>query len=541
MLINNDQYNIGYICTTLQCEKGFADKTAFKFIAKNFEEKLFTFKDLDIKSNQIANILCKLNIKKGDIVFTFLNKIPEQFFVFLGALKYQAVIGTLFSNFGEEALYDRLSDSSAKIVFTKKSLYKKISKIQDKLNNLQYIVIVDIDEDISEKVLSYKKILKSISDDFEVELTGPDTPSVLHYTSGSTGKPKGVLHAHKGVELISKTSKEILQLNENETYWCTADQGWVTGTSYGIIGPASLGVTQIHFEGAFNVESYLKLLSGEKITIWYTAPTLLRMFMNVEDNFYKQFNLSSLKFIFTVGEPLNAEIINWAKRVLNKDTYDTWFQTETGAIMIANRPGLPVKQGSMGKPVDSITAKIISKTDFSEEKANISGYLCLKNGWQSMFVDYINNHGVYLDKFKNNYYFTGDEARRDEDGYFWFFGRSDDVINTAGHLISPFEIESALLEIPEISESAAIGVPDKVLFEGIVVFVKTNGDICDADELKLKIRLYLSNKLSTIATPREIIFKNNIPKNKSGKIMRRVLKCEYLGEDTGDISTLEDF
>lgn len=540
-ITENNQYNSGYICSTLQCEKGLSGKSAFNFITKDFPKKVFTFEDLHIYSNKTANILNLLQVKKGDVIFTYLPKVPEQFFLFLGILKYEAIAGTLFSNFGEEALLDRLSDSKASVVFTKKHLYRKIKKIENHLPHLKYIILIDEESDISSKILSYARLMEKVSDCFEIKETSHDTPSVLHYTSGSTGKPKGVLHVHGAVEMINKTSAEILQLNENETYWCTADQGWVTGTSYGITGPWSLGVTQIHFEGPFDREAYFKILSEEKITIWYTAPTLLRMLMTVEDDFYRSFDLSSLKYIFSVGEPLNPEILAWGRRVLNKDIYDTWFQTETGAIMIANRPGFEIKPGSMGKPVDTIKAKIINREDFSEEKINSPGYLCLKPGWSSMFVTYLNNPEVYGNKFKDSCYFTGDEARMDEDGYFWFLGRSDDVINTAGHLISPFEIESALLELPEVSESAAVAVPDDLLFEAIVVFVKIKGEISDCDELKLKIRLYLSNKLSTVATPKEVVFTDNIPKNKSGKIMRRVLKAKYLGQDAGDVSTMEEF
>lgn len=541
MIIKNNQYNIGHICTALQCEKGLSEKPAFKFISKKFEETEYTFKDLDLNSNRVANILKSLDIKNGDIVFTFLNKIPEQFFIFLGTLKYQSIAGTLFSNFGQEALLDRLGDSKAKVLFTKKNLYKKIKKIEDKLPDLKYIIITDTEEDISDKVLSYERLFNSVTDKFEAETTPPETPSVIHYTSGSTGKPKGVLHRHGSIITINQTAKEILNLNENEKYWCTADQGWVTGTSYGISGPWSLGVTQIHFEGAFSCRNYFNILSKEKITVWYTAPTLLRMLMNVEENFYKEIDLSHLKYIFSVGEPLNPEIISWGKRVLNKDIYDTWFQTETGAIMIANRPGMEIKPGSMGKPVTGIKAKIINKETFSEEKADTPGYLCLEKGWPSMFMTYLNSKDVYNNKFKENNYFSGDEARIDNNGYFWFIGRSDDVINTAGHLISPFEIESSLLELPEILESAAIGVPDPVLFETIVVFARPKEEIQDKEDLNLKIRLYLSNKLSTIATPKEVVITDTIPKNKSGKIMRRVLKAKYLGTDAGDVSTLEDF
>jgi len=533
--------NIGYICTGLQCLDKNRDNKAFDFIYKDLSKISFSFGDLDAASNKCANILKELGISKGDRVFICLNKSPELFFIFLGALKYQAVAGTLFPNFGEESLLDRLLDSKAKVVFTSRLLYKKLSRIANKLPDLKYIVLIDSNDDNDGPTLNYKKLYERASSEFTVLETAPDTPSVLHYTSGSTGKPKGVLHVHGSVKMQKDTFKQILCQGDNERYWCTADQGWVTGTSYGIIGPWSSGVSQVHYEGAFNHEAYMKILSGEKVTVWYTAPTLLRMLMNQEDDFFKTFDFSNLKQISSVGEPLNPEIISWSKKIFGMEIYDTWFQTETGSIMISNRPGLKIKPGSMGKPVNSAEAVILSQKDLSKLPAGEIGHLCLKKGWPSMFVSYLNNEAAYEKKFAGDHYFTGDLASVDEEGYFWFTGRSDDVINTAGHLISPFEIESALLEFPQIAESAAIAVPDPTLFETIVVFVKLNSEVLDMDELKLKIRLYISNRVSTIATPKDIIFTDNIPKNKSGKIMRRYLKAKYLNTDTGDISTLEDF
>jgi len=539
ILIKNNQYNIGYICTSQQCDEGRGDKIAMRWINSSLEKTDYTFNDIDKESNKFANVLKNLSFNKGDIFFTFLPKSTEQIFAFLGTLKIQAVAGTLFSNFGEESLLDRLGDSGAKGIITKKSLYKKVSRIQEKLPALETIIITDIDEHLSENVLSYSLLMKEASAKFNVELTQPDIPSVLHYTSGSTGKPKGVLHQHKSVLLQSYTSQHILQLNENEIFWCTADQGWVTGTSYGIIGPWSLGVTQVHFGGSYNADVWMSLLENEKITIWYTAPTALRMLMREDRAIYLKHDLRNLKHIFSVGEPLNPEVIHWSRELFKKDIYDTWFQTETGSIMITNRPGLTVKPGSMGKPNGAIDAAIIS------DEGNIindkkTGNLCLKAGWDSMFRTYLNNEDVYNKKFKNGYYYSGDLAYRDEEGYYWFVGRNDDVINTAGHLISPFEIESALLEIPEIAESGVIGAPDDILFEKVVAYVRLKDQFSWSDDLEMDIRLRLANKLSSIATPQEIKVIKEVPKNKSGKIMRRVLKAWYMGTDPGDISTLEE-
>ena len=537
-IIKNEQYNIGYICTSQQCLEGRANKVAMRWIDSNLNKVDYTFCDIDNESNKFANILQNKGFQKGDIFFTFLPKSPEQFFAFLGTLKLQVIAGTLFSNFGEESLLDRLGDSKAKGIITKKSLYKKIARIREKLPELKTIIISDIDKHISEDVLSYSMLMNEASDKFNVEITAPETPSVLHYTSGSTGKPKGVLHQHKSILLQNYTAKNILQLNENELYWCTADQGWVTGTSYGIVGPWSLGVTQIHFGGAYNAETWMSLIENEKISIWYTAPTALRMLMREERSIFEKHDLSKLKHIFSVGEPLNPEIIHWSREIFGKDIYDTWFQTETGSIMITNKPGLSVKPGSMGKPVDVLEAAVVSDDGKILENKQ-TGNLCVKAGWDSMFKIYLNNEDVYNKKFKNGFYYSGDLAYRDDEGYYWFIGRNDDIINTAGHLISPFEIESALLEIPEIAESGVIGAPDDILFEKVVAYIRLKDNNSWSDDLEMDIRLRLANKLSSIATPQEIKVIDEIPKNKSGKIMRRVLKAWYMGTDPGDISTLD--
>lgn len=533
-----NQHNIAYICTRQQCAHGNTNKVAMRWIDAHDGKTDYTFGDLETQSNRFANALTGLGIGEGDIFFTFLPKMPEQFFAFLGTLKIQAICGTLFSNFGEDALLDRLGDSGAKGIITRKSLYKKVARIREQLPALKCVVLVDGEDDLANGVISYSRIMSEASVEFEVPPTSPDTPSVLHYTSGSTGKPKGVLHRHGSLASQAATTRNVLGLKENDIYWCTADQGWVTGTSYGIIGPWSLGVTQIHYGGGYDAQAWVDLLVSERITVWYSAPTALRMLMREEESIFTSADLSSLRDIYSVGEPLNPEVIAWSRRVLRRDIYDTWFQTETGAIMITNSPGLEIRPGSMGKPFDGIEPAILAD-DGSSVNDGEQGNLCVKAGWPSMFVTYLNNESAYNSKFRDGWYYTGDTARKDRDGYYWFMGRSDDVINTAGHLISPFEVESALLEVEEVAESGVIGAPDDLLFEKVIAFVQLHQRYQATKDLEIKIRLYVSNRASSIATPQEIIFCDNIPKNKSGKIMRRVLKARYLGTDAGDISTLE--
>ena len=536
-LIQDGQYNIGHICSTLQCSRGLAGKSAMRWIDASGVREDYSFGELDRESNRFANLLKGLGVEPGDVFFTFLPKMPEQFFAFLGALKAQAICGTLFSNFGDEALLDRLGDSRAKGVITKKSLYKKIARVRSRLPDLQFVILVD-GESGADGVLGLGSLLAAASREYLTPPTPAELPSVLHYTSGSTGKPKGVLHRHGSILSQTMTTKEVLGLKPDDIFWCTADQGWVTGTTYGIIGPWSLGVTQLHYGGGYDAQKWMDLLASEKITVWYSAPTALRMLMREDEEIFLGADLSTLRHIFSVGEPLNPEVIHWARRLLDRDIFDTWFQTETGAIMITNRPGVELRPGSMGKPVPGIEPAVLGD-DGTELPPGEQGNLCLKPGWPSMFVTYLNNEKVYRQKFKHGYYHTGDTAMRDEDGHFWFMGRSDDVINTAGHLVSPFEVESALLEVEEVAESGVIGAPDELLFEKVVAYVQLHDRFTPSSELELKIRLRVSNRASSVATPQEIIFCDSIPKNKSGKIMRRVLKALYLGEDPGDTSTLE--
>lgn len=533
-----DQYNIGYICTRQQCDVGRANKIAMRWVSPKHTVN-YSYLDLEKNSNRVANALSNLGIKKGDPVFLFAPRLPEVYFIFLGILKIQAVAGILFSNFGEEALIDRLQDSRALVLFTTRNLFRKISSIWPKLPYLRKVILLDEDDDQSDTILSFLQFVSSVSDQYETEITPANTPSVLHYTSGSTGKPKGVQHVHGSILSQKMTFEHIFKIQDGDRYWCTADPGWVTGVSYGIIAPLSVGITQVVYAGGYDAHKWFDLLQNERINVWYTAPTALRMLMQNGDVAFESYDLSHLRSIFSIGEPLNPAVIEWAKQVLKKDIYDTWFQTETGAIMISNRPGVPIKPGSMGKPFFDIEAEILDE-EGKPVPILTEGRLCLKEGWPSMFVGYLKSRTAYDSKFKNGYYDTGDIAYKDQEGYFWFVGRNDDVINTGGHLVGPFEVESALLEVSEIAESGVIGVPDELLYEKVVAYIALKSGFQWGRDLELKIRVHIANRVSTIATPQEFIIVDSIPKNKSGKIMRRVLKSWYTQTDAGDISTMEE-
>ena len=529
--------NIGFVCSGYQVNKGLGNKIAVRFLDAELNTTELTYKELDIRSNQVANLLHSEGFSEGEYAFIFLPKCVEIYEIFLGILKAGLVAGTLFSNFGPEALLDRLLDSKASVVFTKKKMAAKLMRVIDQLPNIKEIILIDNDDDLELCQAGYRHLMGKMATDYSCEVYG-QKPSILHYTSGSTGKPKGVLHVHNAIHSHLSSFEEVFQPLDDDVYWCTADPAWITGTSYGIISPLARGITQVQYAGVFDPSVWLRIIEKEKINLLYTAPTVLRMMMQFEDEVYTGFNLSGLRHIFSVGEPLNPEIYRWGLRVLKHEIYDTWFQTETGAIQIANRPLQKVKPGSMGLPLSSVQAAVIDESCNKLPPESV-GKLVLKAGWPSMFVEYLNRPEAYDSKFKCGYYHSGDLAAVDEDGYVWFKGRDDDVINTSGHLVSPFEVESCLLEMDELSDVGVIGAPDPLLWEKVVAFVKLKPSTSLTSALTLKIKLYISNRVSPLATPAEIIAVEKIPKNQSGKVMRRVLRSIYNGTELGDTSTME--
>jgi len=531
--------NIAYACLTKHCENGLGKTNIIHWIHKDLSEDQYTYDDFEEKSNQIANVLKDFAVHPGNIVSIFLPRSPLLISSYFGIEKTQAMSCILFSTLGEDALLDRLGNSETKILITKNSLLRKIMSIKDKLPKLETILVVDIDEHKSEFIRSLPTLLDNADKTFSYpHQIDAETPAFLQYTSGSTGKPKGALHVHDAILDVVKSFNEILGPGTEDLYWCTADPAWITGLSYGIIAPLSTMTTSIQYGGTYNADNWMKILKAKEVTIWYTAPTALRMLMQEDDSKFKDIQANSLKRIYSVGEPLNPEIYHWGKKVFGTEVYDNWFQSETGSILIANRPGLEVKPGSMGKPRSGIQPNILDD-DMEPRPVGLQGHLTLKKGWHSMFRTYFHKETAYEDKFRGENYITGDLAYQDEDGYFWYVSRSDDVINTAGHLVGPFEVESALLEIDEIGDAAVIGVDDPLLHKKIVAFIVIPEDVKWDRSLELKCRIYISNKVSTVAIPAEFILTDKIPKNQSGKILRRVLRAIYEGKDPGDVSTME--
>lgn len=535
--------NIAYNCIDRHAASDKKDKNALLFTGSNGEKEKYTFSDLKKLTDKFANVLVSQNVEKGDRVFIFLPSIPERYVAFLGILKMGAVAGTMFSAFQEMALLDRLSDSGAKVVVTSSVLFSRIEKIWKDLPNLEKVIIVDRESEEKikgEKIVYYEEEMEKASDNFEIVHMQKTDYSYMLYTSGTTGKPKGVMHTHFDILQAIVTTKYVLDVQDSDIYWCTADIGWVTGVVYATLGPWGLGATQVLFEGRFSPENWYKNLADYKVTLWYTAPTAVRMLMGSSIN-PKDYDLSSLRQIFSVGEPLNPEAIWWGLKAYGLPFHDTWWQTELGGISITNYPTLDIKPGSMGKPLPGIKAAIIDDSG-KELIDNEEGNLALESSTVSSLMKTIwNNKEKFDSYFIGKWYISGDRAYRDNDGYYWFVGRADDVIKTSGERVGPFEVESALVEYPDVIEAGVIGKPDDVRGEIIKAFVVVKPGVEKTEELKEKLKQHVKKHLAGHAYPREIEFIDKLPKTRSGKIMRRVLKAKELGLPVGDTSTLEDY
>ncbi len=535
--------NIGWYCSDRICKMGKATKPALIWEGSSGIEKRYTYNDLRLCTNTVGHFLRGLGIRPGDRVCLFMDKIPELYIGFLGILKMGAIAQPLFSAFGDESLFVRLDNAQTTAIITQKKHAPKVRKILDKMPYLKHMIIVDADpsKPLLDREVAFDLDKAEKIDAFEIHPTYAETPSVLHYTSGTTGQPKGVKHVHYSLISQYLTSKWVLDLQESDIYWCTADPGWVTGTSYGIIGAFSNGVTQCVLDAGFSADNWYRFIEKYRITMWYSAPTAIRSLMKAGEEVIKKYDLSTLRHLASVGEPLNSEAVIWSERVFGKPFLDTYWQTETGSIMISNYPGMKIKPGSMGKPFPGITATVIHPETYEPfgETGKI-GLIAIRPGWPSMMRMYWNNEETYKKKFQNGWYLPGDRSSIDNEGYFWFVGRDDDVINTGGHLVSPFEVESALLEHPAVAESAVVSKPDFVNMEVVKAFVTLKPGFVASKDLDLDIMNFVRKKLSPLAMPQEIEFIDTLPKTRSGKIMRRILHAKEWGEEIGDTSTLEN-
>lgn len=537
--------NIAHEAIDRHANGPLADKNALIWLGENGERRSFTFGDMKKESARFANLLASLGLSKGDRVFTLSTRLPELYIAAMGILKNRSVMCPLFSQFGPEPILQRLTRGDAKALLTTRSLYeKKVLPILNELPQLQIILLIDAEEDENSRVLSLKRLMANASDHFEIPPTDPEDMSVLHFTSGTTGMPKGVVHVHKAAYNHYMSGRYVLDLHPEDIYWCTADPGWVTGTSYGIITPWLHGVTNIVDEAEFDASRWYSTLQNEKVSVWYTAPTAIRRLMRLDNSPTAEYDLSSLRLIQSVGEPLNPEAVVWGEEKLNLPIHDNWWQTETGGIMIANLLSQPIRPGSMGRPLPGIEAGIVRINDdgsVSEiTEVGIEGELSLRPGWPSMFRGYLHNEEKYAKSFVGGWYLSGDLAYKDKDGYYWFVGRADDIIKTSGHMVGPFEVESALMEHPAVAEAGVIGKPDEMIGQLVKAFVSLKAGYEPTEELRRELIGFGRKRLGAAVAPKEIEFQQYLPKTRSGKIMRRLLKAREMGLPEGDTSTLEN-
>ncbi len=537
-------FNIGRLAVDRNTDGAHADRIALRFLSATGSPRDLSYGRLQLLTNRFANGLRQLGVGKGDRVFVLAGRIAPLFVAVLGSLKNGSVVTPLFSAFGPEPIATRASIAKVRVLVTTESLYRrKIAAIRADLPSLQHVIVVGEGGGPIDGTVDYERWMASAPDGPPEATTTPDDMALLHFTSGTTGTPKGAMHVHDAARTHFATGRFALDLHPQDIFWCTADPGWVTGTSYGIIAPLLHGVTSIIDEAEFDAERWYRILQEQQVSVWYTAPTAIRMLMKAGPELAHAYCYPQLRLIASVGEPLNPEAVWWGKEVLGLPIHDNWWQTETGGIMIANLPALDIKPGSMGKPLPGVEAVIVRRTaeDAVEviDAPDVEGELALRTGWPSLFRGYLDQDARYRKCFSGDLYLTGDLARRDADGYFWFVGRADDVIKSSGHLIGPFEVESALMEHPAVAEAGVIGKPDPIAGEIVKAFVSLKPGFEASDALRLELIGHARKRLGAAVAPKELAFLPALPRTRSGKIMRRLLKARELGLPEGDTSTLE--
>jgi len=546
--------NVAYEAVDRHAAGPLADAVALRFLSKRRASMDLTYAGLTRETDRFAAALATLGVRPGERVFVLAGRIPELYVAALGTLKHGSVFCPLFSAFGPEPVEQRLRLGDARALVTTTALYRrKVAELRPRVPGLEHVLLVGDREEIAEiaDVEDFRLLTEAGADSYEIAATAPEDMALLHFTSGTTGTPKGAVHVHEAVVAHRETGRTVLDLRPGDVFWCTADPGWVTGTSYGIIAPLTLGATSVVDEAELEVDRWYQILQDQGVTVWYTAPTALRMLMRAGAEVAHEYDLSSLRFVASVGEPLNPEVVLWGEEALGMPVHDNWWQTETGGIMIANFRSMDVRPGSMGRPLPGIEAGVARRDEDDKpvlapdgtlelvDEPGEQGELVLRPGWPSMFRGYLGEEERYRKCFAGGWYLTGDLVRRDGDGYFWFVGRGDDVIKSAGHLIGPFEVESVLLEHPTVAEAGVIGKPDPVAGEIVKAFVSLKPGTRADDPLLRDLLAFGRRRLGAAVAPREIEFVASVPRNRSGKIMRRLLKARELGLPEGDISTLE--
>ncbi|MDJ0921895.1 MAG: acetate--CoA ligase [Henriciella sp.] len=541
---DNGCLNIAHECVDRHVAQGRGERVAIRWVGKDDTTKDLTYRDLRDLTNRFANIIAKHGAQRGDSLFCMMGRLPEVYVSALGSMKAGLTFSPLFAAFGPDPIRSRMEIGKATVLVTTEALYnRKIKSWRSEVPSLKLVLLVNCKGTPPDGCLSLDQEMEAASDTFETVHTKLEDKALIHFTSGTTGKPKGAVHVHGAIIAHAETGRIALDMQDGDVFWCTADPGWVTGTSYGIISPLANGLTLIVDEAEFNAKRWYRLLETQKVNIWYTAPTAIRMLMAAGRDLAADHDFSDLRFMSSVGEPLNAEAVIWGEDVFGHPFHDNWWQTETGGIMLANYASMDVKPGSMGKPLPGIVASIVEK-DPSGKIVELTepmkiGELALRSGWPSMMRAYLDEEARYNKCFVEGWYLTDDLAKRDADGYYWFVGRADDLIKSSGHLIGPFEVESAIIEHPAVSEVAVIGLPDPQAGEIVKAYVALNPGQTPDEALELDIRAHARKRLGPAVAPRQIVFRKSLPKTRSGKIMRRLLKARELGLPEGDISTLE--
>ena len=517
---------------------------ALRCLGKDGAVRDLTYGDLARASSRFANVLDGLGVAKGDRVCSLLGRVPELYVAALGTLKHASVFCPMFSQFGPEPISQRLERGDVRVLVTTSALYaRKVAGLRDRLPALEHVLLVDAEADLDGQAQALPPLMAAAADSYTIPPTSPDDMALLHFTSGTTGLPKGAVHVHEAVLMHFATGRDVLDLHPDDVFWCTADPGWVTGTSYGIVAPLLHGVTSLVDEADFDAERWYGVLRDQKVSVWYTAPTAIRRLMRMPGRPVERYDLGALRLVHSVGEPLNPEAVVWGQNALGLPIHDNWWQTETGGIMIANFAAMDIRPGSMGRPVPGVEAAIVRRTPGGVEvitEPGVEGELALRPGWPSMFRGYLHDEARYTKCFVDGWYLSGDLASCDADGYFWFVGRADDIIKTSGHMVGPFEVESALMEHPAVAEAGVIGKPDPLIGELVKAFVALKAGHAPDDALRNDLLGFVRTRLGPAVAPKEIAFVDSLPKTRSGKIMRRLLKARELGLPEGDVSTLEN-
>ena len=537
--------NIAHEALDRHVAAGHGDQVAIRWLGRDGLGRYglrrdVSYADLARDAARFANVLAAQGLGRGERLFALMGRVPELYAAALGALKAGLAFTPMFAAFGPEPIRARMEIGAATALITTEAIYRrKIAEWRHELPTLRLVLIVG--DMAPEGCVALGPAMAAASDHFDTVPTGPEDVALIHFTSGTTGKPKGAVHVHGAVVAHAETGRIALDLHPGDIYWCTADPGWVTGTTYGIISPLVNRVTMIVDEAEFDLDRWYDILEREHVQVWYTAPTAIRMMMRAGNAAAAGRDFSHLRFLASVGEPLNAECVVWGQTVFGQPFHDNWWQTETGGIMIANTAAMDIRPGSMGKPLPGIEAGIVVRdaAGLRVLGAGAIGELALRAGWPSMMRAYLHEEARYAKCFVDGWYLTGDLAMRDAEGYYWFVGRADDLIKSSGHLIGPFEVESALIEHPAVAEAAVIGLPDETAGEVVKAYVTLNAGFTGDAALERDIRGHARKRLGPAVAPREIVFRENLPKTRSGKIMRRLLKARELGLPEGDISTLE--